>query len=308
MGREYVLDVKLRSSQVRAVRMRMAAIALGVVFATVFSVYLLYRTSQLALNRLVYENKTFAIQVIDLQTDGEIATDQLRRWAGVKPGANLLALDLARVKRDLELIPAIQSASIERVLPHTLRIRVIERVPMAQINVARPRTGGGVELAVLHLDAAGYIMVPLDARQRSTVPRDVPEQWPIVSGVNPNEVQAGRRLDAPQLKAALELLQAFDHSPMAGLVDLKRVDISTPEVLTVTTSQGSEVTFGLGQFDQQLRRWREIFEGGQRMGKAIATLDLAITNNIPARWLEASAVPSVTPKPPKTPRTKKKNV
>ena len=35
LGREYVLDVKLRSSQVRAARLRLAALALGVVFATV---------------------------------------------------------------------------------------------------------------------------------------------------------------------------------------------------------------------------------------------------------------------------------
>ena len=38
---------------------------------------------------------TFAIQRIDVQTDGVIAPDQLRRWSGVKPGENLIALDLA---------------------------------------------------------------------------------------------------------------------------------------------------------------------------------------------------------------------
>ena len=51
----------------------------------------------------------------DVQTDGVIAPDQLRRWARVKPGENLFALDLARVKRDLELVPLIESVSVERV-------------------------------------------------------------------------------------------------------------------------------------------------------------------------------------------------
>ena len=111
LGREQVLDVKLRSSQVRAARTRVTALSLGAVFATVFGLYLLYRGGDWALNRLVYENKAFAIQEIDVQTDGVIAVDQLRRWAGVKPEENLLALDLARVKRDLELVPLVQSVS-----------------------------------------------------------------------------------------------------------------------------------------------------------------------------------------------------
>ena len=94
LGREQVLDVKLRSSQVRAARTRMTALSLGAVFATVFGLYLLYRAGDWALDRLVYENRAFAIQEVDVQTDGVISVDQLRRWAGVKPEENLLALDL----------------------------------------------------------------------------------------------------------------------------------------------------------------------------------------------------------------------
>ena len=124
LGREQVLDVKLRSSQVRAARTRIGAIGLGAVFATVFGLYLLYRTGEWVLSRCVYENKAFAIQEIDVQTDGIISVDQLRRWAGVKPEENLLALDLARVKRDLELVPLVQSVSVERILPRTLHIRI----------------------------------------------------------------------------------------------------------------------------------------------------------------------------------------
>src|SRR6516164_9564295 len=123
LGREYVLDVKLRSSQVRAARTRLAAIALAIVFATVLGVYLLWRGSEWALDRLVYDNKAFALETLDIQTDGIIAVDQLRRWARVKAGENLMRLDLARVKRDLEMVSFIQPpVSIERVLPHTLRI------------------------------------------------------------------------------------------------------------------------------------------------------------------------------------------
>jgi cell division protein FtsQ len=307
LNRHQVLDVKLRSDQLRAARTRLVAVAFGVLFGTVFGLYVLWRVGEWTLNKLVYQNQTFAIQEIDVQTDGVISIDQLRRWANVKSGENLLALDLVRVKRDLELVPSIQTASVERILPRTLRIRVTEREPIAQVNVPHPQTGGGIELRVFHLDAEGYVMLPLDPRQRSISVSQVSE-LPLISGLNLNELQPGRRLATPQLRAALELICSFGESPMAGLVDLRRIDLSAGDVLSVNTGQGSQVTFGLQDVERQLRRWREIHDQGLKMNKAIATLDLAVTNNIPARWLEASAVPAMAPKAAKPLRNKRKNV
>jgi cell division septal protein FtsQ len=308
LGREQVLDVKLRSSVVRAARTRLAAVGLGVAFATVFGLYLAWRIGEWTLQRLLYENKAFAVQEIEIQTDGVIAAEQLRRWAAVKLGSNLLALDLGRVKRDLELVPLIQSASVERVLPHLLRVRVVEREPLAQINVPRPRANGGVEMGVFQLDADGFVMVPLDPRQRAAPANQTSDSLPVIAGLGANELQPGRRLEYPPLQAALQLICEFDESPMAGLVDLRRIDVSAPDVLVVTTSQGNEVTFGLADLEQQLRRWCSIYDLGQRTGKAIATLNLAVSDNIPARWLEASALPPVPAKPPRILHTKKKHV
>jgi cell division septal protein FtsQ len=309
LGREHVLDVKLRSSQVRAARLRMVAVSLAIMFGTVFGLFLLWRTGEWALDRLVYDNKAFAIQEIDVQTDGVISVAQLRRWMGVKPGQNLLALDLSRVKRDLELVPLVQSVSVERILPRTLRIRVVEREPLAQINAPRPRPGGGLELAVFQLDIDGYVMLPLDSHQRANAANQPAEQLPLISGIAGNELQPGRRIETPQVQASLQLIAAFEHSPMAGLVELKHIDVSAPDVLVVTTGQGSEVTFGLQELDQQLRRWRGIFDLGQKMGKSVSVLDLSVTDNIPARWVEASGLPpSALPRLPKPLRTKRTHV
>ena len=309
LGREHVLDVKLRSSQVRAARIRLAAISGGAVFAIAFGLYVLWRGGDWLLNRLAYENKSFSIQQLDVQTDGVVAINQLCRWAGLRPNQNLLALDLAQVKRNLELVPLVQSVSVERVLPRTLRIRVVEREPIAQVNIPRQRPGGGIETTLFQLDPDGYVMLPLDNRQRATPPTTAgPECLPVISGLDPRELQPGRRIEAPQLQAALQLVIAFQQSPMAGLADLKWIDITSPEVLVVKTGQDSEITFGLLDLEQQLRRWREIFELGQKMAKAIATLDLAVTNNIPVRWQDPDGLPPAAPKLPKPLRIKKKHV
>ena len=308
LGREQVLDVKLRSSKVRAARTRMTAISLGVVFATVFGLYLVYRGGEWLLNRLVYENRAFAIEEIDVQTDGIIPVDQLRRWSGVKPEENLFALDLGRVKRDLEMVPLVRAVSVERILPRGLRIRISEREPIARINVPHPRASGGVELTVFQLDADGWVILPLEPRDRAISSGQSDEPLPLLRGINANTLQPGRRLTAPQVQAGLQFLVAFEQSPMTGLADLKELDVSSPEVLVVTTGQGSEVTFGLTDFEQQLRRWHAIFESGRKTGNAIGTLDLAVTNNVPLHWLEASAIPPAAANSARPLRPKKKHV
>jgi len=307
LNRVHVLDVKLRSDQVRASRLRFGSIAVGVLFGAVFGVYVVWRAGEWMLNQLVYENRVFAIKEVQVQSDGVISVDQLRRWANVRSGENLLALDVARVRRDLEMVPAIGTVAIERILPHTLRIRVTEREPIAQMNLTRTRPGGGVEVAVYHVNAEGFVMQPLDPRQRIKNLVQTDDALPVLSVVNLNDLQPGRRITSPQIDAALNLITQFTFSPMAGLVDLRYIDVSAPGVLVVTTGQGSEVTLGLGDLPRQLHRWREIHDLGLRMNRNVASIDLAVSNNVPVRWLEASVKPAPA-KPPKSSRTKKRNV
>ncbi|TSA40417.1 MAG: FtsQ-type POTRA domain-containing protein [Verrucomicrobiales bacterium] len=307
LGRVHVLDVRLRSDQVRKSRMRFVALSLGSVIGLVIGVYACWRGGEWVLNRVAYENPAFAISSIEAQTDGVIVPDQLRRWANVRPGENLLALDIARVKRDLEMVPMIATVSVERILPKTLRIRVTEREPVAQVNVLRPNGRGGVEATVFHLDAAGFVIVPLDPRQRTRPLVQGDDSLPLLMGLKPGDLQPGRAVESPAVQAALKLAAEFAYSPMAGLVDLKRIDVSAPDVLVVKTGQGSEVTFGLENLDQQLRRWREVHELGLRMRRNLASLDLAVSNNVPARWIEASVTPPPA-KIPKTLRNRRRNV
>jgi len=306
LHRHQVLEVKMRSDQVRASRVRLARISFLVLFGTLFGLYLFWKTGEVALNTFVYENQDFAIELIDAQTDGKIAPDQLRRWTRVKLGANLIALDLAEVKRNLELVSVIDSVSVERVLPHTLKVRVTERRPIAQVNVPRADPAGGISVSVYQLDEDGVVMQPLDPRVCTVPLAEMNPQLPVIAGLNFFQLQPGRRLELPAVQAALRLVAAFDRSPMLGLVELQRVDVSEPRVLVATTGQGSEVIFGLDRVEQQLQRWQRIYNYGLQQQKTIATADLAVANNVPVRWMPAA--PLVTPRTVNPLRPRKRNV
>ena len=314
LQRNFVLDVKLRSDQVRARRARLSVVAASVLFGTFLGLYLLWRVGGAALDIFVYHNADFAVQQIDVQTDGKIMAEEIRRWSGVKLGVNLIGLDLASVKRNLEKVSMIDSVSVERILPRTLKIRVTEREPVAQVNVPRANAAGEVMLTVYQLDADGVVMQPLDPRESVVPLASANAALPVISGLNVFQLQPGRRVDPksfPQVTAALQLIDAFGKSPMAGLVDLRRVDVSAAGVLVVTTASGGEITFALEKIEQQLRRWRGIYDYGKRMNKGdIASADLAVANNVPVRWTLAGLVPPPPPalKPKPNSKYRRKNV
>ena len=162
--------------------------------------------------------------------------------------------------------------------------------------------------SVFLLDAQGCVLLPLGPSQRA-VPLDAAERYPILVGASPGQFSPGRRVDSPQVRAALRLLAAFDRSPMAGLVELSRIDVSSPEVLILTTDQQSEVAVRVEDLERQLNRWRLIYEVGLSQGRRIASLDLSVMENIPLRWQdETPLAPPVSPKIKKTSPYKKRHV
>jgi cell division septal protein FtsQ len=192
-------------------------------------------------------------------------------------------------------------------LPRTLKIRVTERKPVAQINIPRTDGASGIAVSVFQLDADGVVMQPLDPRQCTIALSQIQSQLPVIMGLNLYQLQPAHRVESPQMQVALQLIGAFSRSPMAGLVELRRIDVSSPQIVVVTTEQGSEITFGLENLEQQLRRWRQIYDLGRQMNKNIASADLAVANNVPVRWMEINLVP-VVPKNSTPATLRRKNV
>ena len=77
---------------------------------------------------------------------------------------------------------------------------------------------GKVTLAVVHLDADGFVMAPIEPGQRATPVTQTNDILPVITGLKPADLGAGRRVDSAQARAALLLISAFERSPMAGLV------------------------------------------------------------------------------------------
>ena len=285
-----VLSVKVQSQQTRRERLRwlrsVAALAVALMALVLFG----WLGGGFALDRLVYENESFAVTEMDYRTDGIISENQLQDWGGVRKGDNLLSLDLLRIKRNIELTPRVKMASVERILPDTLQVRVTERVPMAQIWVwQRGGDGpGGYDCVRLQVDESGHVMPPIAGR--SVVIPEQQAEWslPVIAGIELKTLRSlapGRAAELPKLQSALNLIRAYHRSSLAGEIDLRVVDLSQPRILRVTTGDGGQIDLATSRLSQQFSRWARIRAHGEKYGFAIETMDLSVTNNVPVRWM-----------------------
>jgi cell division septal protein FtsQ len=297
---DHVLDVKLRSSQAKAFRFRVISTVAIIAFTLVFGIFVIWRGGEWMLNKFIYENEAFSVQQVEIYTDGGVSPEQIRTWAGVQPGNNLLSLDLNKVKRDLELVPVVSAAAVERVLPHTLRIKISERDPTAVIT-------SGEGAPVYYVDEEGYVVGSREAQLHFSKEGVANLHFPVLSGVPYSQVKPGKKIETPQVHAALELISAFDRSAMGRIVDLVRINVDRDDALKTITSQGSEITFGTARFETQLNRWNIASEHFAMQGRAINTMDLSVSNNVPVTFSEATAS-TLRPKPAKTIKTKRRHV
>jgi hypothetical protein len=153
-------------------------------------------------------------------------------------------------------------------------------VPVAEIRSARKSRLGGLELTKIYVDGQGVVVQfpssSSEVLQRRLVRGPLPQLLGVHSPV------AGRVLEEPKVMPALELIDAFDDSEMFGLTELESLDLGRRGVLRVQTSHGTLVTFGLSNFGRQLARWRRVHDYANQRDQIIVTLDLSVTNNVPA--------------------------
>lgn len=303
------LEVKSRSKSLQSLRLRLALNALAISTGMVLVLLVVWKGGEELLQRYVYTNPSFGLQEIEIITDGIIPSEEIQRWSNVRKGENLLALDLPRIKRNLELVPLIEQAYVERQLPRRLVIRVSEREPIARIMVFQPRASDGLlEPSIYYVDREGMVIPPY---ARALNPRAfdlATHSLPLLNGVLAEELRTGHKVQRAAVLDALRWIYDFRSSEMAGRVAIRSVDLSDAGTLEISTEQGNQITFRSRDFKGQFARWRKVHDYALRNSKLIAELDLAVTNYVPASWLEITNTPPPLVRPPIESPYRKKHV
>ena len=277
-----LLNVDLPVEKLRQQKIRLAMRAAGWIFGLAAVFLAVWYGVTWVMKAGFSQNEYFNVKRIEILTDGMVDTQRIRSWARVQEGENLFSLDLHRVKRDLQIVPIIDEVAVERLLPHTLRLRVKERKPLAGIILYKQDQKGKLNRIVYWVGDDG-LLIPPDSGANAGF--KTPAKWlPLITGLNQADLMPGRPIQSHQLTSALSLIDRFDLSPMAGLAHLRQIDVSRRETLEVMTWQGAHITLSLNGLDRQLNRWRKIYDLSRERKSTISSADLSIKNNLPVKW------------------------
>ena len=180
---------------------------------------------------MFWGNPDYTLRKLVVQVEGQVITiNHVREYTGLREGTNLFAVNLSRVRADfLKKTPIAKSIVIQRQLPDTALVTVIERIPLA-------RLGRGSSLGV---DREGYVFSL----------RNGTREFPVISGNFDNAVRPGSRVDQSVLNA-IEALDACNRIKAGEQVKIASLDVSSKEYLDLYLAAGERVRLawaGLGQ-------------------------------------------------------------
>lgn len=203
---------------------------------------------------LMHDSRFVLASSDDIQIMGaeHLSRDQILGVFAPDLERSIFRMPLAERQAALEQLPWVAHATVMRLLPDVVRVKIAERVPVAFV-----RQGNQVGLA----DSSGVLLdMP---REAAGDPR---YSFPVLTGVTSQETAQER---AAQILVYLEFMRALDSTGHHLTESVSEVDISDPEDLrALITSGGSDVLVHFGQehflkryeeFEQHLPEWKQAY-------------------------------------------------
>jgi cell division protein FtsQ len=206
------------------------------------------------------------------------ATGQLSR------GINIFKVSLEEKRRQLESIPWVRSATVSRAYPARLSVEIVERTPVAFVNM-----GGKLKL----VDGEGVLLEKPDKGDFN---------FPVLAGLD-------EAPGLPERRTRLGIYQDFmrgvaEDAPRSGWL-ISEVDLADPDDLKAVLAQGKEtvvVHFGHGDFAERFQNFLTLLPEVRRTNAVIDSIDLRYRNQIvvnpqsPARRGPANPGSAAAPK------------
>ena len=197
----------------------------------------------------------FSVQHVEVVGANLSEVGELARAAGLAMRARVGQLDLQTAAGRLLALPMVEDAQLSWLPPDGVRIRVIERKPVAVVSVDA-RYGVDRDLWCFPL--------PLTARV---------EDLPVITGVAPAAVTGGGRSAEPALKEAVRVVEALTALEPALAAQVTEVAM-TPEGADLVLVDGRRrVRLGRDRYESKLRVVRAVLDDLAHRGETFEEID-----------------------------------
>jgi len=197
--------------------------------------------------RTAASSSFFALRTVDIsgvsQGSGDHLTASVRRAAAV---SGVWKADLKAISAELERQPWVRTASVARVLPSGLRVRITERVPRA----------------VVRTSAGRFVWVDDDGVMTGTVAPTQNAPAFFMRGWDESGTESGRTENRRRVEKYLELSREWEAAGLASRVSEVNLD-ELRDVRAQLTGDDSQIEVRLGRDDLT-----------KRLKQAVDALDL----------------------------------
>ncbi|MEZ5286057.1 MAG: FtsQ-type POTRA domain-containing protein [Vicinamibacterales bacterium] len=266
-------DKRFRRSQVkpsskRRTRLRAALVAARAVALVALAGYASWRGVA-----LVSGASTFHVEHVTVAGNQRLSTGEVTSLLDGLQGSHILAADLASWRARLQSSPWVEAASLRRVLPSTIEVRVRERRP-----IALARVGSGLYLVDAHgvvVDEYGPPYADLDL--------------PLVDGLMEGGKGRPATVDEPRADLAARVIAALAARPDIE-AKVSQIDVHDPHNAVVML-EGDTALLRLGEEDfvERLEQYLELGDALRERVAAIDYVDLRFMERLYVRPARRSA-------------------
>ncbi len=194
------------------------------------------------LRRYLHKSPRFAIAQVTVQGNRRLGPQAVVKQAGLATGDNVFDVDEDRCRAALQHNPWIESAKVQKELPDTVRITIVEREPRLLANI---------DDRLLLADGHGVLF-------KETEPGD-PTDLPIVTGIKPADVVRDRDGVTLRMRRVLDLLADLEAEQIPERLPIQEVHIGGDGDLTVFAgTDGVALTFGQPPYRLKVEKGKRI--------------------------------------------------
>lgn len=261
--REGLRTVLARSLQAGSRGRRIAGLMgrLTIAFALAWGVLLAAQSAY----QFVTTSARFEAKSLVFKATPHVPVDRLQELLAIEPGTNILAVDTTELQAKIADEPWVKQATVERSLPDTLIVNVVEHEAAAVL------LSGYMYL----VDADGVPFKRLGDGERG--------ELPVITGVDRELLVRGDARATTAIRRGLEVLAAYQREPRPRLSEVHVDDGGAVSLYTAKT--GAALRLGRGEFEGKLARFDALRAalGDKAERLAVVHLDLHATPGSPER-------------------------
>ena len=166
--------------------------------------------------RYLLTSPRFAVRTVEVDGMRRRTAGEVARAGGVEVGKNILGLDLEAARAGILTDPWVESATVTRKLPSTVRITVVEREARALVAI-----GGEPYLATRDGDLFKKVTL------------EDPYDLPVVTGILPEQVARDRAGVVLSVKRVLDVAEDLDRAGVAKRWPIQELSLERDGALVV---------------------------------------------------------------------------